>query len=636
MNLYLADDNEFIEQLSKIILENLNNGNFGVKELVTAAGINRNYLSHRIKSIKDTTVNQFINEVRLEKAREFLLEGTYTTAEISYNVGFSSPSYFTRCFHDHFGYPPGDIKKGTVNLSETKVAEGDSENINESKDDSKKIWKSKSVKHIYLPASIVVLAVMIFLSVYFVQNSSVSKQKTIAVLPFKNLSTNEENRYFADGVVEDILDRLAKISELKVVSRTSVEQFRESIESAPEIGKKLKVNYLLEGSVQRYDGKVRITIQLIDTKNDRHILSEKIDRDLQDILVLESDIAKLVADKLQAAISPEEKQLIEKTLTHSTEAYDYYLMGRYYWNQYYFENLLKSMEYFEKAINADSSFALAYAGLADIYYCLSGYTDVYPHTPTECYTKACQLAIKALQIDKNLPEAYAVLGIVYSNGYWNREQARKYFEKAMEIDSNNMVALFYYSRFLNIVGEFDNSRKYITRALEFAPYSIRFRRLSSYQFYQENNGEKALQEILLVEEMLGDKFDEQPYVIWCYLDAGDTVSALQLMQKTIETRPEYTQFKAYAYQIFPVFKSSGLTGIYRILYKFQPDYYLASQIDSIDAAIGYLEKAYENQVPNMDYLTLSRDFKKLHDDPRFLEIVDKVHLTPYFKKRYKK
>ncbi len=132
--------------------------------------------------------------------------------------------------------------------------------------------------------------------------------------------------------MEDILDRLTKISELSVTSRTSVEQFRESTESAPEIGKKLGVNYLLEGSVQRHEGKVRITIQLIDAKNDRHIFSEKIDRDMEDILELQSDVAKLIADKLKAAISPEEKKLIEKTYTHNTEAYDYYLMGRYYWN----------------------------------------------------------------------------------------------------------------------------------------------------------------------------------------------------------------------------------------------------------------------------------------------------------------
>lgn len=641
MNLYLADDNDFIEHLSKIILDNLGNENFGVNDLIKISGVNSNYLRNRIKSIKKITINQFITEVRLEKAREFLLEGIYTATEVSYNVGFSSPSYFNKCFHDHFGYPPGDIKKRTTNKSENSISKDDTIEIQNSAINAKKLHLSKKAKH-FTTASFVVLAIIIF--ILFIQNSSFFKsnsvEKSIAVLPFKNLSENEENRYFADGVVEDILDRLAKIDELRVVSRTSVEQFRESTESAPKIAKKLGVNYLLEGSVQRHDGKVRITIQLIDAKNDRHILSEKIDRDIEDILVLESEIAKLVADKLQAAISPEEKQMIEKEYTSNTQAYDYYLMGRYYWNQFYFKYLLKSKEYFEIAIKADSTFALAYAGLADINYSMASYSKTYGQTPAECYDKAIKLANKALQIDENLSEAYAILGIVFSTGYWHWEKSRAYFEKAMAIDSNNMVTLFYYSRYLNVIGDYITSRNYINRALEFDPYSIKFRRISSYLYYQEDKGHEALQEISLVEAMLGDKFDEQTYVYWCYLDAGDTLSALQLLQKIIATNPLYEEYKAYANQIFPVYYSSGLTGLYRMIYKNRPDYftdyYIATQIDSIDAAILYLEKKYENQVPNMDYLTLSREFKNLHNDPRFLEIVEKTGLTPYFNKRYKK
>jgi TolB-like protein/AraC-like DNA-binding protein len=641
MNLYLAEDNEFIEHLSKIILDNLGNENFGVKEFINASGLNRNYLSHRIKSIKNTTVNQFITEVKLEKAREFLLEGTYTSEEVAFNVGFNSATYFNKCFRHHFGYPPGDIKKRTVNKSESNISEGEKVEILNNKTGSKNTLQSKKVKFIYAIASLFLLVTIIY--IFIIPKTAVFKsksaEKSIAVLPFKNLSINEENRYFADGVVEDILDRLAKISELRVVSRTSVEQFRESTESASEIGKKLRVNYILEGSVQRHDGKVRITIQLIDAKKDRHILSEKIDRDIEDIFDLQSDIAKLVADKLQAAISPEEKQLIEKKYTSNTQAYDYYLMGRYYWNQYYFKYLLKSMEYFEMAIKADSTFALAYAGLADINYSLASYSTIYGQTPKECYDKACKLANKALQFDKYLPEAHAVLGIVFSTGYWQWEKSRTYFEKAMAIDSNNMVTLFYYAIYLNIIGEYGTSRKYINRALEFNPYSIKFRRISSYLYYQEYKGEEALQEILLVEEILGDKFNEQTYVYWCYLDAGDTLSALQLLQEIFETNALYEEYKANANQVFPVYYSSGLTGLYRMIFKNRSDYfidyYFASQIDSIDAAIRYLEKKYENQVPNMSYLTLSREFKKLHNDPRFLEIVYKTGLTPYFNKRYK-
>lgn len=633
MNLYLADDNELFERLSKIVIDSLANEKFGVKEFIKASGLNHNYLSRRIKSTKKITINQFITEVRLEKAREFLLEGTYTATEVSYNVGFGSPSYFNKCFRNHFGYPPGDIKKRSASKPENNVQERETEKISNNKTGSKNLFKTKNIISI---SSFTVLVGIIFIYIFFFQKSSFLKsnsiEKSIAVLPFKSLSENEANRYFADGIVEDILDRLSKISELRVTSRTSVEQFRESIESAPEIGKKLKVNYLLEGSVQRHEGQVRITVQLIDAKNDRHILSEMIDRDMEDILELQSDVAKLIADKLKAAISPEEKKLIEKTYTHNTEAYDYYLMGRYYWNLRTFESLKKSIEYFDKAINTDSTYALAYAGLADTYFGLS----VYMQIPAEAYDKAVELAQKALQIDKNLPEAYAILGAVYSKGFWQWKESGKYFEKAMEIDSNNMVTLFYYSEWLNIIGEFDLSRKYINRALEIAPYSARLRRLSSYFYSGENKPKEALKEILLVDEMFGNQSFHQHLVFLRYLNVGDTVSALHYLQKILATSPFWEEFRAYADQCLLVYKTSGLNGIYNLLYEKPPNSWYAVQMDSLDLAIHYLEQAFEiRHFMTIEYI-LDPDYKKLHDDPRFMEIVNKTGLSPYFNKRYKK
>lgn len=492
--------------------------------------------------------------------------------------------------------------------------------------------RHKKVKLIYLTLLILVLAGIGFTSVYFIQKFSVGKEKSIAVLPFKNLSENRENQYFADGVVEDILDRLAKINELKVVSRTSVEQFRESTESAPEIGNKLGVNYLLEGSVQRHNEKVRITIQLIDAKNDRHILSEKIDRDMEDILVLESDIAKLIADKLQAAISPQEKQLIEKAHIHNTEAYDYYLMGRYYWNLRTTYSFEKCSEYFEKAISADSTYALAYAGLADIYYLLG----LNMRDPTKYFDKAVDLAKKAMEIDKNLPEAYAVFGIIKAEVFWQWTESEKYFEKAMEIDSNNLVTLYYYSVLLGIIGEFDTSRKYIDRAIELAPYSARLRRISSSLYYYENKPKEALQEMLVVDRMLGDQSDQQEIVFIRYLSAGDTVSALQYLQRNFATNPKFEKYKTLADQLSPVYKSSGLKGILQMMVTKPPNCWWAVQMDSLDLAIHYLQIVYKNRNPlTIDYI-FDPDFKKLHNDPRFLEIVDKTGLTPYFNLRYKK
>jgi TolB-like protein/AraC-like DNA-binding protein len=636
MNLYLADNNEFIKQLSLTVLDNLSNENFGVNEFIKATELNRNYLSRRIKSIKNIKINQFITKVRLEKAREFLLEGTYTASEVSYNVGFSSPSYFNKCFRNHFGYPPGDIKKRTAGKSENNVQESVAEKISNHKTGSKNHFKSRNIKYFSVIALFTGLIGIISIYIFSPHKYSFLKsdlvEKSIAVLPFKSLSENETNQYFADGIVEDILDRLSKISELRVTSRTSVEQFRESNESAPEIGKRLKVNYLLEGSVQRHDGKVRIAIQLIDAKNDRHIFSEIMDRDIEDILVMQSDVAKLIAEKLKAAISPEEKKLIEKTYTQNTEAYDYYLMGRYYWNLRTVESFKKSIEYFEKAISIDSVYALAYAGLADTYFGLSRFMQI----PAEGYDKAVELAKKALQIDKNLPEAYAILGAVYSRGFWHWEESEKYFERAMEIDSNNMVTLFYYSEWLNTIGEFDLSRKYLNRALEIAPYSARLRRLSSYFYSAENKPKEALKEILLVDEMFGNQSHHQHLVFLRYLNVGDTVSALQYLQKILATSPFYEEFRAYADQSLLVYKTLGLNGIYNLLYEKPPNCWYAVQMDSLDLAIHYLEQAFKIQHQIMIEIILDQDYKKLHDDPRFMEIVDKTGLTPYFNKRYKK
>jgi TolB-like protein/AraC-like DNA-binding protein len=630
MSRFASTDQDLIHKLTEIIQQNLSDENFGVSELSQVTGINYFSLNRRLRSIAKKTTSQFINEIRLQRAKEILESEDITAAEVAYRVGFGSPAYFSRCFHTHFGYPPGNIKKRTVHKPESTVSD------DETPEYPNKKHGSNHVKSVHILAASVVLVGIVFLSIFLFRNSLAfkqkSKEKSIAVLPFKNLSENEGNRYFADGVVEDILDRLTKIKDLKVVSRTSVEQFRESLESIPEIGKKLGVNYILEGSVQRHDGAVRIAIQLIDAKQDRHILSEKIDRPMEDILVLESDIAKLVADKLKAAISPSETQMIEKNYTNNTQAYEYYLMGRYYWNLLGFEPLKKSLEYFEKAVKADSAYALAYAAMAEAHYALSDYRI----KPIEGIDKSCELAKKALQIDPKLPEAYAILGMLYSDGYWQWEKARTYFEKAMEIDSTNMITLYYYSAFLNTVGDFDVSRHCINRALAFSPYSIKFRRASSYFYYGENRPKEALQEILKVQEMLGDKFDQQSYVFWCYLNAGDTISALQYMQHTFETQPKYEKFKAYANQIFPVYKTSGLTGLYRVMYKFSPSYWYAVQLDSIDVAVRYLQKYYESKEPTMYALILNRDFVKLHQDPRFLEIVDKTHLTPYFNKRYKK
>jgi TolB-like protein len=192
-------------------------------------------------------------------------------------------------------------------------------------------------------------------------------EKSIAVLPFENLSRDPDNAYFADGIQDEILTRLAKVADLKVISRTSTQRFESAPSDLREIAKQLGVMNILEGSVQKSNDQVRVNVQLINALTDAHLWADIYDRKLTDIFTVESDIAKTIADTLQAKITGSEKSLIAKTPTTNKEAYELYLKGRFFWNKRTGTDLRKAIDYFNQAIAKDPNYALAYAGLADSY-----------------------------------------------------------------------------------------------------------------------------------------------------------------------------------------------------------------------------------------------------------------------------
>src|SRR5205814_7602492 len=196
--------------------------------------------------------------------------------------------------------------------------------------------------------------------------------KSIAVLPFENLSRDPDNAFFAEGIQDEILTRLAKISDLKVISRTSTQHYKSSPDDLPQIAQRLGVSNLLEGSVQKANDRVRVTVQLINAVTDAHLWAETYDRKLTDIFAVESEIAKTIADTLQAKLIGSEKNALVQRPTVSTEAYEFYLKGRYFWNKRTAGDFKTAIGYFQEAISKDPDFALAYAGLADTYVLMSG------------------------------------------------------------------------------------------------------------------------------------------------------------------------------------------------------------------------------------------------------------------------
>ena len=271
--------------------------------------------------------------------------------------------------------------------------------------------------------------------------------KSIAVLPFKNLSTDQENQYFADGVQEAILNHLSKIGALKVISRTSVEQYRGTVKPMSQIGSELEVGHILEGSAQKSGDKVRITVQLIRANQDQHLWSEKYDRELTDIFTTQSEIAKRIADELEAQLNPQEQQLIENTPTSNVQAYDYYLRGRDYQRRYIdtrtdvdYENTIKL---YRQSLESDPEFALAYVGIAQAYYARKYFDEYLAESPLDSVLVLCN---KAIEIDPNLAEAYVLRGRYYYYIHGSKEKAISDLEKALKIDPNHVEAYSFLSR----------------------------------------------------------------------------------------------------------------------------------------------------------------------------------------------
>src|SRR5437764_1793611 len=294
--------------------------------------------------------------------------------------------------------------------------------------------------------------------------------RSIAVLPFENLSGNPENAYFTDGIQEEILMRLAKIADLKVISRTSTVRYKRSPGSLREIAMQLGVTNVLEGSVQRTADRVHVNVQLIKAASDTHLWAEAYDRKLTDIFAVESEIAKTIADTLQAKLTGSEKHAIAAQPTENTEAYQLYLRGRFFWNKRTGNDLKKSIDYFNQAIAADPKYALAYAGVAEAYAVLPTYAG---GTPQECYPKAEAAAKRALALDETVAEAHNALGEVFLFYDFDFARSIREFQRAIELKPNYASAHQWYGNDLLVpLGRVGEAIAEVKRALELDPLSL--------------------------------------------------------------------------------------------------------------------------------------------------------------------
>src|SRR6516164_9654720 len=325
-------------------------------------------------------------------------------------------------------------------------------------------WAEVAVALLVLAA---IVAGFVFLLRRPTRSALAMAEKSIAVLPFENLSHDPDNAYLAEGMQEEILTRLAKIADLKVISRTSTQQFQSKPANLSEIAGQLGVANILEGSVQRSADQVRVNVQLIKAATEAHLWADTFDRKLTDIFTVESDIAKTIANTLQAKLTGEEKQMIAAQPTSDLTAYELYLKGRLLWGKRGGENLRQAIAFYEQATARDPNYALAYSGLAEAYIILPWYT---PTAPQEAFPKAKAAALKALQLDDKLAEAHTGLARALVESYDMAGSIRE-FQRAIALNPNYANAHHWYGAILGALGRLDEAIAEGKRAIELDPLS---------------------------------------------------------------------------------------------------------------------------------------------------------------------
>jgi len=364
---------------------------------------------------------------------------------------------------------------------------------------------------------------------FFVAPPPPPNEKSIAVLPFENLSEEKSSAYFADGIQDEILTRLSKIADLKVISRTSTQRYKHTSQSPSQIAHQLGVANLLEGSVQRTNDQVRVNVQLITAANDTHLWAETYDRKLTDIFVVESDIATTIAKTLQARLTGAEKTAIAKRPTANPEVYELCLKGRFFWNKRTAADLRKAIEYFNQALDKDPSYAPAYAGLTDAYLVLNQYGAA---SPADSFPQAAAAAKKAIELDDTLAEAHTSLACSLAYYDFDFEQSLKEFQRAIELDPNYATAHHWLSNgVLSALGQFERGIAEGKRAVELDPLSLIINTDLGQDFFYARRYDEAIAQLRKTIEM-------DPRFYFAHWALG---AALQLKGQLGEAVAEYNK-----------------------------------------------------------------------------------------------
>jgi TolB-like protein/Flp pilus assembly protein TadD len=457
---------------------------------------------------------------------------------------------------------------------------------------------------------------------------------SLAVLPLQNLSGDPSQEYLADGMTEELIGRLAHIHGLRVISRTSAMHFKNTQLSVPEIAKTLGVDAIVEGSVMREGGQIRVHAQLIRGTTDAHIWAEEYQREYRSILSVQREVAQSIAERIEISLTPQERGSLASQHPVDPEAYEDYLKGRYYFNQRTEGPLNRSIGYFQKAIARDPSYALAYCGLADAYAVL-GFRGGLPSK--DALSRAKAAALEAIKLDDTLADPHASLAFISETYEWEWATAEREYNRALELNPSDARAHHWYAGFLMYMGRFEEGISEARRARDLDPLSLPLNNALAGRLLVASRYDEALEQIRKTLDLNPNFAPAHQTLGWAYLHRGNGEEAIREFQKALQlSGTEDTDLVldlGFAYA-----RAGNGTGARRILAKLKrlqerglvPSSSIAilyGALGELNEAFAWLEKAYAERDPQLTYLKVpGRRFDPLRHDPRFQQLVSRVGL----------
>jgi TolB-like protein/Tfp pilus assembly protein PilF len=509
---------------------------------------------------------------------------------------------------------------------------------------NKSIKRRTGRKIVAMTIALAIVAAGLFVYQFVRSRSSITSQqseaatappnKSIAVLPFDNLSDDKSNAYFTEGVQDEILTRLAKVADLKVIARTSTQRFKSAPENLPDIAKQLEVANILEGSVQKIGDQVRVNVQLINALTNAHLWAEIYDRKLTDIFAVESDIAKTIADTLQAKLTGSEKIAITTKPTENPEAHELYLRGRYFWNRRTAENLKKAADYFQQAINKDPKYALAYAGLADCHVLLPAYPGL-GNTPREELPKALEAARKAVELDDTLAEAHTSLARALASNL-QLAAATSGFNRAIKLNPNYATAHQWFGECLQSQGQLEKALAELKRAQELDPLSLVISSLYGFALDTVGKSSEAIAQLrktIEIDPTFGNAHGLLGVVQEHNGQLKEAIAEYERNNSLHEDAISLAQLSGAYFLVGRKEEAQQLWDKLKALSdrQYVPAYSMAraqSSFGNKDEAIRLLEKSYEDHAPfdseDLGWILVDHRLDSLRSDPRFKKLIRRI------------